>query len=221
MEAKYNTKSPAVKRLMREAKELHQPTADYFAQPLEDNLFEWHFTVRGPDDTAFEGGVYHGRILLPADYPMKPPSIIMLTPNGRFETGKKICLSISGHHPESWRPSWSIRTALMAIIGFLPTPAGGAIASLEYGEAERRALAAASLRWQCAACGPPPPLLAAADDRSGHDSRQREARQLAAEVNFQTEMPVLFSGTVQARGDRARVWACSGGSPRERGLAIV
>lgn len=27
--------------------------------------------------------------------------------NGRFEVGKKICLSISGHHPETWQPSWS------------------------------------------------------------------------------------------------------------------
>ena len=31
-----------------------------------------------------QGGVYHGRILVPADYPMKPPDIIVLTPNGRF-----------------------------------------------------------------------------------------------------------------------------------------
>ncbi len=29
-------------------------TADYFATPLEDNLFEWHFTVRGPESTDFE-----------------------------------------------------------------------------------------------------------------------------------------------------------------------
>ena len=89
---------------------------------IADNLFEWHFTVRGPSDTEFEGGVYHGRIILPTEYPMKPPHIIVLTPNGRFEVGKKICLSISGHHPESWQPSWSIRTALLAIIGFMPTP---------------------------------------------------------------------------------------------------
>jgi len=25
------------------------------------------------------GGVYHGRIILPADYPFKPPDIILLT----------------------------------------------------------------------------------------------------------------------------------------------
>ena len=69
----------AVKRLMREAQELAEPTYDYFAQPLSDNLFEWHFTVRGPADTDYDGGVYHGRIVLPPDYPMKPPNIIVLT----------------------------------------------------------------------------------------------------------------------------------------------
>lgn len=33
--------------------------------------------------------------------------ILPLKANGRFEVGKKICLSISGHHPETWQPSWS------------------------------------------------------------------------------------------------------------------
>lgn len=42
-------------------------------------MFEWHFTIRGPPDTEFEGGIYHGRIILPSDYPLKPPSIIVLT----------------------------------------------------------------------------------------------------------------------------------------------
>jgi ubiquitin-conjugating enzyme E2 J1 len=60
---------------------------------------------------------FAGRIILPTEYPMKPPNIIILTPNGRFETNTKICLSISGYHPETWQPSWSIRTALKALIG--------------------------------------------------------------------------------------------------------
>lgn len=64
---------------MREAQELHEATEEYCASPLEDNLFEWHFTVQGPPSTDFEGGVYHGRILLPPEYPMKPPNIILLT----------------------------------------------------------------------------------------------------------------------------------------------
>lgn len=32
---------------------------------------------------------------------------LYLQPNGRFEVGKKICLSISAYHPETWQPSWS------------------------------------------------------------------------------------------------------------------
>lgn len=34
---------------------------------------------RGTPDSDFDGGVYHGRIVLPPEYPMKPPSIILLT----------------------------------------------------------------------------------------------------------------------------------------------
>lgn len=73
---------------------------------MQSNMFDWHFTLRGPRDTEFEGGVYHGRILLPSDYPFKPPNIMLLTPNGRFEVRKKICLSISAYHPEEWQPAW-------------------------------------------------------------------------------------------------------------------
>ncbi|XP_028132740.1 ubiquitin-conjugating enzyme E2 J1 [Diabrotica virgifera virgifera] len=153
LESKYNLKSPGVKRLMREAIELANPTEEYFACPLEDNLFEWHFTVRGPPGTEFEGGFYHGRILLPSQYPMQPPNIILLTPNGRFEVNKKICLSISGHHPESWQPSWSIRTALLALIAFMPTPASGTIGSLDYTAEERQVLAKKTKNWECSTCG--------------------------------------------------------------------
>lgn len=64
---------------MREACELKDPTEEYYAKPLDDNLFEWHFTVHGSPDTEYSGGVYHGRIILPPEYPMKPPNIILLT----------------------------------------------------------------------------------------------------------------------------------------------
>lgn len=135
-------KNPAVKRIMQEVKEMQSnPSDDFMSLPLEDNLFEWQFAIRGPRDTEFEGGIYHGRIQLPAEYPFKPPSFMLLTPNGRFETQTKICLSISNHHPEHWQPSWSVRTALVALIAFMPTSPNGALGSLEYKKEERRALA--------------------------------------------------------------------------------
>ncbi|KAF7650771.1 hypothetical protein LDENG_00120910, partial [Lucifuga dentata] len=170
---------------MKEAAELRDPTEHYHAQPLEDNLFEWHFSVRGPPDSDFDGGVYHGRIVLPPEYPMKPPSIILLTPNGRFEVGKKICLSISGHHPETWQPSWSIRTALIAIIGFMPTKGEGAIGSLDYTPEERRALAKKSLDYCCEMCGCC--MRAALQTPSPHSTTSaadHRARELAQQISF-------------------------------------
>ncbi|KAF5762943.1 putative ubiquitin-conjugating enzyme E2, ubiquitin-conjugating enzyme/RWD [Helianthus annuus] len=64
-------------------------------------IYEWHFAIRGLSDIEFEGGIYHGRIQLPSEYPFKPPSFMLLTPNGRYETQTKICLSISNHHPDA------------------------------------------------------------------------------------------------------------------------
>ncbi|KAL2921179.1 Ubiquitin-conjugating enzyme E2 32 [Bienertia sinuspersici] len=139
---KYNLKNPAVKRILQEVKEMQSnPSDDFMSLPLEENIFEWQFAIRGPCDTEFEGGVYHGRIQLPSDYPFKPPSFMLLTPNGRFETQTKICLSISNHHPEHWQPSWSVRTALVALIAFMPTAPNGALGSLDYKKEERRDLA--------------------------------------------------------------------------------
>eukprot|EP01023_Acetabularia_acetabulum_P022690 TRINITY_DN2229_c0_g1_i4.p2 TRINITY_DN2229_c0_g1~~TRINITY_DN2229_c0_g1_i4.p2 ORF type:complete len:270 (-),score=48.21 TRINITY_DN2229_c0_g1_i4:803-1612(-) len=145
VEGKFNARSPAVKRILQEMKELKKDTSqEYVAEALEDNIFEWFFVIRGPVDSEFEGGFYHGRIILPAEYPFKPPSFIMLSPNGRFEVGKKICLSISEKHPEEWQPSWSLRTALTALIAFLPTPGKGAMASLDFPKEDRKILAAKS-----------------------------------------------------------------------------
>lgn len=193
MEGQYNLRSPAVKRLMREAQELHEATEEYYAQPLDDNLFEWHFTVRGPPESEFEGGVYHGRVILPPDYPMKPPSIILLTPNGRFETNKKICLSISGHHPESWQPSWSLRTALLAIIGFMPTHGSGAIGSLDYSAQERKQLAKKSQTWSCPKCGPIAKLLREHSQEPQDMTADKEAREQAAQIMFKgaSERPTV------------------------------
>jgi ubiquitin-conjugating enzyme E2 J1 len=100
---------------VREAAELsNSPSPDYAAEPLESDLFEWHFTMKGPPNSVYSEGLYHGRIVLPSSYPLRPPSFRFTTPNGRFETNREICLSISGHHEETWQPAWGLRTAIVA-----------------------------------------------------------------------------------------------------------
>ncbi|KAI0818863.1 ubiquitin-conjugating enzyme/RWD-like protein [Irpex lacteus] len=156
--AAYNMNSSAVKRIMQEARELaNDPCTDYSAAPLEDDIFEWHCTIRGPPDTEFEGGLYHFRILLPSEYPFRPPSIMMLTPNGRFELNTKICISFTNYHEELWQPAWGVRTAIIGLQGFFPLKGTAAVGvgALEYPPAERKRLAALSRDWVCPSCQKP------------------------------------------------------------------
>ncbi|CAD6191532.1 unnamed protein product [Caenorhabditis auriculariae] len=185
----YNTKCAGVKRLMKEAMELREPTEMYYAQPLEDNLFEWHFTIRGTLGTDFDGGIYHGRIIFPPEYPMKPPNMIILTPNGRFELNRKICLSISGYHPETWLPSWSIRTALLALIGFFyrpQEPEPWEVWNIRRQNAKR--LAKISAKWRCSVCDctMKDVLLPLTDENKTKDENE-EATRLAAQLKFSDE----------------------------------
>ncbi|KAJ4366736.1 hypothetical protein N0V95_000065 [Ascochyta clinopodiicola] len=150
----FNTKNPTIKRILKEASELSvSPSQDYHAEPLEDNIFEWHFTIRGPPaPSAYAGGIYHGRIILPPQYPLRPPSFRFLTPTGRFEVNREICLSISGHHEETWQPAWGVRTALVAIRSFMDTDAKGQLGGIECSKDARERMARDSGKWSCAAC---------------------------------------------------------------------
>ncbi|KJA27417.1 hypothetical protein HYPSUDRAFT_179443 [Hypholoma sublateritium FD-334 SS-4] len=150
-----NKNNSAVKRIMQEARELaNDPCTDYSAAPLEDDIFEWHCTLRGPSGTEFEGGLYHFRILLPAEYPFRPPSIMILTPNGRFELNTKICISFTNYHEELWQPAWGVRTAIIGLQGFFPLKGQAAVGvgSIEYPANERKRLAALSREWTCPIC---------------------------------------------------------------------
>lgn len=89
------------------------------AEPLPHNLFEWHYILEGPENSPFEGGYYHGKIIFPVKFPFEPPTIYMITPNGRFETDVKLCLSMTDYHPESWNPAWTISSMLTGLLSFM------------------------------------------------------------------------------------------------------
>ena len=118
-----SSNSPAVRKLKREYGRLEaEPVHEGISvRPLESNFLHAHFLLSGEvfHDTPYEGGVYHGVLQFPKEYPFKPPSIIMRTPSGRFNPNNKICFSMSDFHPESWEPSWSIRTILSGFVSFM------------------------------------------------------------------------------------------------------
>ncbi|XP_033763112.1 ubiquitin-conjugating enzyme E2 J2-like [Pecten maximus] len=113
------------------------------AIPLPSNILEWHYIVSGPEQSPYEGGIYHGKLIFPREFPFKPPSIYMITPNGRFKCNTRLCLSISDFHPDTWNPAWSVSTILTGLLSFMleksPT-----LGSIETSDATKRQLAAAS-----------------------------------------------------------------------------
>lgn len=48
-----------------------------------------HYCVRGPENTPYEDGFYHGKLVFPKEFPFRPPKILMITPNGRFKTNTR------------------------------------------------------------------------------------------------------------------------------------
>ena len=150
--------NPTLKRLMKEAYELSaaspSPSPYFHAYPVSDSdFFDWHFTLAGPPSSPYEDGIYHGRIVLPPTYPLRPPSFRFLTPSGRFEVNREICLSISGHHEETWQPAWGIRTALIALRSYMDVDAAGQVGGMEAKEEVRREWARRSRTWRCEGCG--------------------------------------------------------------------
>ncbi|KAF9225791.1 UBC-like protein [Gyrodon lividus] len=110
----------AQKRLTKEYISMQkEPPPFIWAVPDEKNILTWNYLIRGPPDSPFAGGEYHGVLLFPAEYPFKPPGIKMFTPSGRFQPDKKICFSMSDFHPGTWNPAWSVATILTGLLSFM------------------------------------------------------------------------------------------------------
>lgn len=109
-----------LKRIKMEAKKfVKDPPEGVKAVHCPDDLQTWHYVIEGPKDSPYEGGYYHGVLLFPDDYPYKPPGIMMYTPSGRFKVRKKLCLSNSDFHPESWSPLWTVSSILAGFTSFM------------------------------------------------------------------------------------------------------
>lgn len=137
----------ANKRLSKEYVAMQkEPPPFIWAVPDEKNILTWNFLIRGPSDSPFAGGEYHGVLLFPPEYPFKPPGIKMYTPSGRFQPDRKICFSMSDFHPGSWNPAWSVATILTGLLSFMLSDEL-TTGSLTSSDAHKRTFAARSHAW--------------------------------------------------------------------------
>lgn len=110
----------ARQRLWKDFMNLHKEPLPYIVTvPLSSNILEWHYVIVGSPDSPYDGGLYHGKLVFPREFPFRPPAIYMITPSGRFRTNARLCLSISDYHPESWNPVWTVGSILIGLQSFM------------------------------------------------------------------------------------------------------
>ncbi|KAH3762484.1 Ubiquitinconjugating enzyme subfamily protein [Pelomyxa schiedti] len=131
-------------RLTREYRAILKDPVPYVeAHPSQNDLLVWHYCITGPADSPYYLGRYFGSLIFPGEYPMKPPSIMIHTPNGRFKPDTRLCFSMSDFHPETWNPMWSVSSILTGLLSFMLEEAQ-TYGSIEASTEDRKALAAAS-----------------------------------------------------------------------------
>lgn len=164
----------AMKRLARDLQELQQqPVENVSAQPLDENMFEWHCNFRHDDI------IYHLILFLPQTYPYESPSAEFVPQGFRYNSGAtlpgkkgtKVCLNIFSDfayiHTEwkdqkglGWSPGYTVQTILMNVVAFLAETQSGDNAWMKDSSEHNRKL---SQGFKCADCGhtykkPFPPL---------------------------------------------------------------
>lgn len=115
-------------------------------KPSNKNIFVWYFVLYNLDNDSYRGGLYMGVITFPTEYPLKPPSVKMITPNGRFSTSENICMSMTNFHPESWNPTWRVETLLVGTLSFFLEDEYGS-GTLPYSPKQRQFLALKSFEF--------------------------------------------------------------------------
>lgn len=103
-----------IKRINGEIKQFMKNQPDNIRIfPNPDNILEVYFRIKGHVDSPFKGGEYLCKLVHHPMYPLKAPDYYVMTPNGRFEIDRKICLTNSGYHQNEWAPAaWNLLTLL-------------------------------------------------------------------------------------------------------------
>ena len=112
----------ALKRITKELEELRRdPPANCSAGPAQEDLFIWKATLMGPNDSAYEGGIFNLDIAFPGDYPFSAPKVHFKTkiyhPN--INNKGQICLDIL---KDRWAPALTISKVLLSICSLLTDP---------------------------------------------------------------------------------------------------
>jgi len=114
------------KRIMKEYSEVQNdpPPGCTIRLPKEDDMLVWDVIMAGPPDSIYSGGNFHIQIVLPKEYPFKPPVLNFKTkiyhPNVSNDERGAMCLGML--KAESWKPPNKIADVLKLVRAVLAAP---------------------------------------------------------------------------------------------------
>lgn len=91
-------------------------------EPLDDDLKTLKGFIRGPDDSPYSGGLFEVKIVIPSNYPFKPPNVYFTTPIWHpniTSDGGYICLDIL---KTKWSAAMNLKSILLSLQLLLQDP---------------------------------------------------------------------------------------------------
>ncbi|KAK3050247.1 hypothetical protein LTR09_008636 [Extremus antarcticus] len=116
----------ANKRIMKELGEINTnpPPGCAIRLAKEDDINLWDVTMDGPQDSPYTGGKFHIQIVLPKEYPFKPPVLTFRTkiyhPNVTNDDKGAMCLGML--RADEWKPPNKIVDVLKLVRAVLAAP---------------------------------------------------------------------------------------------------
>ena len=136
------------KRLVGEIRILKKDPHEFIdISPDSKDMLTWYFLIKGPPDCEYTEGYYIGKIMYAPTYPDDPPDFMMLTPNGRFLTNEKICLSNSTYHSDEWSPEWTIHGTLNGFLSIMTDDRERGVSHISRSVEERKQNALESIEY--------------------------------------------------------------------------
>lgn len=112
----------AMRRIIKEFQVLDtEPPLPCSANSVDEDLFHWLVSMRGPKGTPYSEGVFDLEVRFPLDYPFAPPKILFNTkiyhPN--INSNGNICLDIL---KDEWSPILTISKVMYSLSSLLSEP---------------------------------------------------------------------------------------------------
>ncbi|KMP07677.1 ubiquitin-conjugating enzyme E2 N [Coccidioides immitis RMSCC 2394] len=104
------------KRIAKELGELTKAPPPGIQVSLADeaDLYKWEIHMQGPDDSPYKGGTFVLNLVLPPEYPFKPPTVSFTTkiyhPNVTNDGKGTVCLEML--RADEWKPSTKLQSVL-------------------------------------------------------------------------------------------------------------